>query len=194
MHYLRGQMKGMDVLSSRDVEAAADGQRVRVAGAVITRQRPGTGKGFRFVTLEDETGVANLILSPQVFQAHWLVVTHETFLLAEGILQNTDGTTDGTTRTRHRVARLPLTGTHSNCSRSIAIFPDCLYARPCENCGSVRKEEPHGTPRTSPCRRSQNFGYLANCPSRIENHLGRPARPQTLDRGGTGSPRDPLAC
>ena len=92
MHYLRGQMAGMRVLSSREVEAAADGQRVRVAGAVITRQRPGTAKGFCFITLEDETGVSNLILSPQVFQAHRLVVMHETFLLAEGILQNTDGT------------------------------------------------------------------------------------------------------
>ena len=92
MHYLRGQMKGMDVLCSREIEAAADGQRVRVAGAVITRQRPGTAKGFCFITLEDETGVSNLILSPQVFQAHRLVVTHETFVLAEGILQNTDGT------------------------------------------------------------------------------------------------------
>ncbi len=92
MHYLRGQIAGMRVLSSREVEAAADGQRVRVAGAVITRQRPGTAKGFCFITLEDETGVSNLILSPQVFQAHRLVVMHETFLLAEGILQNTDGT------------------------------------------------------------------------------------------------------
>ena len=92
MHYLRGQMEGMDILSSREVEAAPDGQRVRVAGAVITRQRPGTAKGFCFITLEDETGVSNLILSPQVFQAHRFVVLHETFLLAEGILQNTDGT------------------------------------------------------------------------------------------------------
>ncbi len=92
MHYLRGQMAGMGVLSSREVEAAADGQRVLVAGAVITRQRPGTAKGFCFVTLEDETGVSNLILTPQVFQAHRFVVMHETFLLAEGILQNAEGT------------------------------------------------------------------------------------------------------
>ena len=92
MHYLRGRVQGMDVLSSREIEAAADGQRVRVAGAVITRQRPGTAKGFCFITLEDETGVSNLILTPQVFQAHRPVVMHETFLLAEGVLQNTEGT------------------------------------------------------------------------------------------------------
>ena len=51
MHYRRGQIEGMDILSSREVEAAADGQRVRVAGPVITRQRPGTAKGFCFITL-----------------------------------------------------------------------------------------------------------------------------------------------
>ena len=83
---------GHGVLSSREVEAAADGLRVRVAVAVITRQRPGTAKSFCFITLEDETGVSNLILSPEVLQAHRLVVVHETFLLAEGILQNADGT------------------------------------------------------------------------------------------------------
>ena len=53
---------------------------------------PGTAKGFCFIALEDETGVSHLILSPQVFQAHRLVVALEAFLLAQGTLQNTDGT------------------------------------------------------------------------------------------------------
>ena len=92
MHYIRGQTAGLGILSSREVEAAPDGQRVRVAGAVITRQRPGTAKGFCFVTLEDETGVANLILTPQIFQAYRLTVMNEPFLLAEGLLQNAEGT------------------------------------------------------------------------------------------------------
>ena len=92
MHYLREKMAGMGVLSSIEVEAASDGRRVRVAVAVITRQRPGTAKGFCFVTLDDETGVSNLILTPQVFRAHRLAVMNEPFLLAEGILQNTEGT------------------------------------------------------------------------------------------------------
>ena len=92
MHYLRGEVSSMGVLSSRDLEGSKDGQRVRVAGAVITRQRPGTAKGFCFVTLEDETGVSNLILAPQVFQAHRLTAMNEPFLLAEGILQIAEGT------------------------------------------------------------------------------------------------------
>lgn len=92
MHYLRGGMEGQGILSSREVAASANGRRVRVAGAVITRQRPGTAKGFCFLTMEDETGVANLILTPQVFQAHRVTVLNEPFLLAEGILQNAEGT------------------------------------------------------------------------------------------------------
>ncbi len=92
MHYLRREVSGMGALSSREIESAANGQRVRVAGAVITRQRPGTAKGFCFVTLEDEMGTSNLVLPPQVFEAYRLLVMHETFLLAEGVLQNTDGT------------------------------------------------------------------------------------------------------
>ena len=91
MHYLRGRMAGMGVLSAREIEVAPNGRWVRAAGAVITRQRPGTAKGFCFLTLEDETGVSNLILAPQVFQAHRLLATSATFLLAEGILQNADG-------------------------------------------------------------------------------------------------------
>ncbi len=92
MYYIRKRMGGMGALSSRELEAAPNGRRVRVAGAVITRQRPGTAKGFCFLTLEDETGVSNLILTPQAFQAHRLLVMTETFLLAEGIVQNAEGT------------------------------------------------------------------------------------------------------
>ena len=92
MHHLRGQIAGMGVLSSRELASAANGRRVRVAGGVITRQRPGTAKGFCFITLEDETGVSNLILTPRVFQDHRLTVLNEPFLLAEGVLQNVDGT------------------------------------------------------------------------------------------------------
>jgi error-prone DNA polymerase len=92
MYYLRQGIAGMGVLCSRELDSAAHGRRVRVAGAVITRQRPGTAKGFCFVTLEDETGVSNLILTPQAFQEHRLTVMNESFLLAEGVLQKVDGT------------------------------------------------------------------------------------------------------
>src|SRR5207245_1333140 len=65
-------------------------QNVRVAGGVIARQRPGTAKGFVFLSLEDETGVANAIVTPDLFQKNRLLLSSEQFLMVEGILQNQD--------------------------------------------------------------------------------------------------------
>src|SRR2546421_177592 len=62
-----------------------------VAGTVIVRQRPGTAKGFFFITLEDETGFANAILTPQVFAAHRSLLTTAPSLIIGGKLQNQDG-------------------------------------------------------------------------------------------------------
>ena len=68
-----------------------DGSVVCVAGAVIVRQRPGTAKGFVFLSLEDETGVANIIITPQLFARDHTTVVHNSFLIIEGVLQNQDG-------------------------------------------------------------------------------------------------------
>jgi error-prone DNA polymerase len=64
---------------------------VQIAGNVICRQRPGTAKGFVFISLEDETGVANAIVTPDLFEKLRLVITEEAFLLIEGEVQNSDG-------------------------------------------------------------------------------------------------------
>jgi error-prone DNA polymerase len=63
---------------------------VRVAGWVIVRQRPGTAKGFMFLSLEDETGVSNIIVTPQLFEQYRLELVEHPFLLIEGALQNQD--------------------------------------------------------------------------------------------------------
>jgi error-prone DNA polymerase len=63
---------------------------VRVAGWVIVRQRPGTAKGFVFLTLEDETGVSNIIVTPQLFDRYRRELVNHPFLLIEGSLQNQD--------------------------------------------------------------------------------------------------------
>ncbi len=84
---MRGVMRAIDVRSARQ------GRRVRVAGMVITRQRPGTAKGFVFLTLEDETGIANIIVRPDLFAQDRAVIVEEPFLLVEGVLQNQDGVT-----------------------------------------------------------------------------------------------------
>ncbi len=68
-------------------------RRVRVAGMVITRQRPGTAKGFVFLTLEDETGIVNIIVRPDLFARDRLVIVNEPFLIVDGILQNQEGVT-----------------------------------------------------------------------------------------------------
>ena len=79
------------VLRASDLPRARDGRRVRVAGMVITRQRPGTAKGFVFLTLEDETGISNIIVRPDLFDRDRMTVIRQPFLLVEGVLQNQDG-------------------------------------------------------------------------------------------------------
>jgi error-prone DNA polymerase len=81
------------VLRAIDLPRQRNGRRVRVAGAVITRQRPGTAKGFVFLTLEDETGIANIIVRPDLFAADRVTIVGEPFLLVEGTLQIQDGVT-----------------------------------------------------------------------------------------------------
>ena len=91
MHYLREPLHALGVLPAVQLEHHPNGRWVRVAGAVITRQRPGTAKGFVFLTLEDETGVSNVVVTPDKFQDNRMLVTSEPFLLVEGVLQKQDG-------------------------------------------------------------------------------------------------------
>jgi error-prone DNA polymerase len=81
------------ILRASDLRAARQGRRVRVAGMVITRQRPGTAKGFVFLTLEDETGIANIIVRPDLFARDRLVIVEEPFVIVDGVLQSQDGVT-----------------------------------------------------------------------------------------------------
>jgi error-prone DNA polymerase len=89
----RDELAMRGILRARDLSTARQGRRVRVAGMVITRQRPGTAKGFVFLTLEDETGIANIIVRPDLFARDRLVIVEEPFLIVDGVLQNQDGVT-----------------------------------------------------------------------------------------------------
>jgi error-prone DNA polymerase len=89
----RNDLSLRGVLRAADLPAARAGRRVRIAGAVITRQRPGTAKGFAFLTLEDETGILNVIVRPDLFERFRPVIVGEPFLLIEGVLQQQDGVT-----------------------------------------------------------------------------------------------------
>jgi error-prone DNA polymerase len=73
-----------------DLPQARHGSIIQIAGNVICRQRPGTAKGFVFISLEDETGVSNAIVEPDLFEHFRLVITEEAFLLIEGEVQNSD--------------------------------------------------------------------------------------------------------
>ena len=91
MAYRRADLKRAHVLSAHELTHVTNGRRVRTAGCVIARQRPGTAKGFVFLSLEDETGISNAILTPDIMDMHRVVITSEKFLLLEGVLQNQDG-------------------------------------------------------------------------------------------------------
>jgi error-prone DNA polymerase len=87
----REWMNRLGVTPAADLAHLPDGRRVRIAGAVICRQRPGTANGFVFLSLEDETGISNAIVLPDLFEARKLTIVEEPFLLVEGILQNQRG-------------------------------------------------------------------------------------------------------
>jgi error-prone DNA polymerase len=89
----RDDMAMRGVVRALDLPVVRPGRRVRVAGMVITRQRPGTAKGFVFLTLEDETGIVNIIVRPDLFARDRLTIVEEPFLLIDGVLQNQDGVT-----------------------------------------------------------------------------------------------------
>ncbi|MBF6570052.1 MAG: error-prone DNA polymerase [Candidatus Binataceae bacterium] len=105
MAHLRSRLRKSNVMSAAELAAARDGQIVRTAGVVIVRQRPGTAKGFFFLTLEDETGIANAIVTPALFHEHRALLSTAAVLWIEGELQQQDGVSSIRAR---RFARLNL--------------------------------------------------------------------------------------
>jgi error-prone DNA polymerase len=89
----RAELALRGVLRACDLPRGRHGRRVRVAGAVITRQRPGTAKGFVFLTLEDETGIANIIVRPDLFSDQKKAIVGEPYVIVEGTLQIQEGVT-----------------------------------------------------------------------------------------------------
>ena len=90
MAYRRAWLNAMGIRRAIELRDIPNGKRLRIGGCVITRQRPGTAKGFVFISLEDETGVANAIITPDLFHQNRLLLASERFLAIEGILQHQD--------------------------------------------------------------------------------------------------------
>jgi error-prone DNA polymerase len=88
MEHLRAALRVRGVLSAEELRSVRSGRRVKVAGVVICRQRPGTAKGVCFITLEDETGFSNFVVYADLFQRYRKTIVRSPVLLIEGIAQN----------------------------------------------------------------------------------------------------------
>jgi error-prone DNA polymerase len=91
MSWGRADLRRQGYVTARDLEACGSERAVRIAGRVICRQRPGTAKGFVFLSMEDETGIANIIVTPDIFEQNRVVVTRSRFLSIRGRMQNQEG-------------------------------------------------------------------------------------------------------
>jgi error-prone DNA polymerase len=91
MAYHRASLRADGIRTASELEHGNNHQPISIAGCVIARQRPGTAKGFVFLSLEDETGIANVIITPDIFEANRLVVTRSRILRIDGQLQQQDG-------------------------------------------------------------------------------------------------------
>ncbi len=91
MAYRRKQLQQRGIKSAAELRMLPHGKPAVTAGRVITRQRPGTAKGLIFMTLEDETGNANIIIKPDFFQANRSTVLGERYVQISGTVQNQDG-------------------------------------------------------------------------------------------------------
>lgn len=87
----RQELRRERVLSASELYNVPDNSFVRIAGCVIARQRPGTAMGFIFLSMEDETGILNVIVTPALYEANRTIVTRSKFILAEGRVQNQEG-------------------------------------------------------------------------------------------------------
>ncbi len=90
MAYRRAEMQALGIHPASSLKSMPSGRRIRIGGCVIARQRPGTAKGFVFLSLEDETGIANAIVNPDLIQENRILLVSSRFLMVEGILQNQD--------------------------------------------------------------------------------------------------------
>ncbi len=113
MHFLREAMDAIGVTKAADLAHLRNGRLVKVAGAVVVRQRPGTAKGIVFISLEDETGIFNAVVMPDVFDLFRLTILTEAYLLIDGKIQNVDGVIHVLARSIERVEPLsPVAGSH----------------------------------------------------------------------------------
>jgi error-prone DNA polymerase len=87
----RDRLRRLGVRAAGELRHLRHGQRVRAGGLCIVRQRPGTAKGFVFLSLEDETGIANIVIDPPTFEKNRLAILGNALLVVDGRLEKQDG-------------------------------------------------------------------------------------------------------
>jgi error-prone DNA polymerase len=112
MRLYREMLQSRGILRADELPHIPDGRWVRIAGCVICRQRPGTAKGFLFLSLEDETGISNAIVTPDMFETYRLPLVREPYLMIEGVLQNQQGAISVKARRVESLALKPATPSH----------------------------------------------------------------------------------
>lgn len=85
--FIREKLTMLNILSAQDLKNKKDGDIVKIAGLILVRQRPGTATGICFITIEDETGTANLVVFKNLFDKYRKEIVRSTFLMVEGKLQ-----------------------------------------------------------------------------------------------------------
>jgi error-prone DNA polymerase len=88
--FFRGQLEQLRVLPAGKLSEVRHGRRICVAGIVLVRQRPGTARGITFVTLEDETGLANLVIRPNIWERYYQIARRSPAWIAHGLLESKD--------------------------------------------------------------------------------------------------------
>ena len=91
MYFQRERMNTLGVKRASELAGVRNGIAVRVAGCVVVRQRPGTAKGVSFLSIEDETGIFNVVVMPDIFDRYRLTIVRAPYLLVEGPVQNYSG-------------------------------------------------------------------------------------------------------
>jgi error-prone DNA polymerase len=91
MAFHREKLNALGVTPAAQVKYIHNGRLARIAGCVICRQRPGTAKGLLFLSIEDETGVSNAVVMPDVFDRERATILNNSYLVVEGEMQNIDG-------------------------------------------------------------------------------------------------------
>ncbi len=178
VQFIREELARARVVRNEQLAELVPGRRVSVAGLVLVRQRPGSAKGVIFMTLEDETGVANTIVWPKIFEQHRAIVLGARFVVLAGKLQSQDGVV-------HVVAekiedRTDLLGrlTEDDFAHPALLLPEILA-----HADEVRRPQPDVREKRldAALSRRRRMGDLAP---------GSGGSPGTPPGGGHGLPRD----